>query len=614
MSKKVEIQRIDLSNIIIKSTKRKFSDYILLGIVIITVIVLSLRGLDLQLISGTELYDTSTSLSTRKDWISAQRGFFFDRNSNILAKNNNGYALYLVKKEYATEDIQSFNYIVQHYLNDLKVDTDKLQSALLESKYDLKIAENLTFEQIQNLKTAKDFDKYFYIIDLPQRNYIYPKEFSHIIGYTGKTEQADVENGYSLFDQIGKYKLEYQFEEKLKGVKGASFSIDGVENFIPSEPGLNITLTIDKDWQVALYKILEKYSTIHNAAGSAGVILDNSNGDVVAMVSYPGFDSNLYIRGISESQYQDYSNDRKLPLIDKALTLQIAPGSTFKLITAYTLLESGTIDEYTTYFSNRCLPSEYNFDFCEYQQYFYGQMDVVRALYKSSNLFFCVNSLELERQGNLNKLFETANLFGLGQKTGINLAGELQGNVDTPEYKREAFNLGWYSGDTCNSVIGQGSNTVTPIQMAVVASTIANKGTVYKPNLIHQVTDIYGNVVEAPSAQILRQIPMSDKTYNLINEGMWNVANYYDGTVYYFLHDVPGNIRAKTGTAEASEISSSGELLKTTHGWIVGTFEYEGNSYSFSYVLNLGGGGFFVAEIMKDFTNCLYAGFPAECK
>lgn len=611
MSKTIDISKIDLTSKVVFKAKTKFFIFLYIGLVFLSFFGLIFRGIELQVNAGSELYDSSLGLSTFKKYIPAQRGLFLDRDLDILAKNYNAYTLYLYNKVYSPEEIIVIHEIAEGLVSENVL--KGLEVELASSVYDIKLGENIGAESLVTLADNDEFSSYFYLINQQKRIYSYPKEFSHIIGYTGKTDSVDLEKGYSQFDQIGKYKLEYQLEEDLKGIKGSTYNLDGVENVIPAQSGNNIQLSIDKDWQIALYKIIAKYSDSYNSAGGAGVIIDNSNGDIVSMVSYPGFDANLYVKGISEDDYRNYAQDRKLPLIDKSISLQIAPGSTFKIITAYALLEDGIIDENTTYFSNRCL-TEANFDFCEYQKNFYGQMDIVRALYKSSNLFFCSNAMKLEREGRLNKLFEAEELFGLGQKTGVNLVGELPGNIDTPEYKKSNFNLNWYSGDTCNAVIGQGSNTVTPIQLALVAQAIANKGVVYKPNLISKVTDVFGNVIEQSSPIVARNIPMSENTANLINQGMYNVANYWDGTVYPFLGGLPGNMKVKTGTAEASEVLSDGSIHNTTHGWIMGTFEYQDKSYSFSHVLNLGGGGFYVGQISRDFANCLYSDFPDECK
>lgn len=609
--KNLIIAKIDYNKTVVLKSRRDISSMLFLCLIFVSFTYILLGGFHLQVSSSSEYYNKSLILSTQKESIPAQRGLFLDRDFDILAKNLNSNSIYLYKNNYTEEEISEIELIL---INIQDTPARSFVDMLAKTEFDIKVKDNVTSAELASLEDLDNFKKYFHSIQIQKREYLYPQEFSHVVGYTGKTTKEDLTKGYSQFDQIGKYKLELQHEDQLKGVKGVSYLVDGVENFIPSKSGNNLVLTIDKDWQVALYKIINDYVNKYNSAGGAGVIIDNSNGEVISIVSLPGMDTNEYVLGLSEEKYSEYLQDRRLPLIDKSIALQIAPGSTFKIISSYALLENGIIDENTTYFSNRCL-GEVNFDFCEFQRYFYGQMDVVRALYKSSNLFYCNYSMQMELRGDLAKLFETQKSFGLGNKTGIDIVGEMPGNVDNPEYKRNIFNLGWFSGDTCNAVIGQGSNTVTPIQMAIVAQAINNKGKIFKPYVLKEITDLYGNVLEKNTPELLREIPMSDKTYNLINEGMYKAANYWDGTVYYFLKDSPGNLRVKTGTAEASELLKDGGINNTTHGWIVGNFDYDNKSYSFSFVLNLGGGGFYVAQIARDFLQCLYLDFELDiCK
>ena len=164
--------------------------------------------------------------------------------------------------------------------------------------------------------------------------------------------------------------------------------------------------------------------------------------------------------------------------------------------------------------------------------FFYGEMNIIRALYKSSNLFFCTNLLNLYHNNELQKFVEAANMFNIGHKTGINLLGEIDGNMDSPEYRKASLGLDWYEGDTCNAAIGQGAVVVTPIQMAMVASTIANSGVYYQPNIIDKITDPFGNIIQKNDPIIEKRIPISQKTLDLINQGMHDVAYFSDGTVY----------------------------------------------------------------------------------
>lgn len=609
MTRKISIKKVDLSDSSLDKGSNGLMANVFISIVFISIFILVIRGAQIQIVSGSSIYQRSELMLTENREYSASRGIFLDRNLNILAKNKESFYLYLINKEYGKDDFSAIREILSS--TNVEFNEEEIKEKIVNSKFDIRLSNSLEYNQIKKISESKDSKSYLYYISSQKREYEYPYEFFHVLGYLGSSNKEDVEKGYSQFDQIGRYKLEQSLEDSLRGVKGVEYSVDGVKSYIPSISGANVILNLDKNWQLSLYKILANYSSIYNSSGGAGVVVDNSDGAVLSLVSFPGVDSNLFSSGISIDKYNSLSNDSRYPLIDKAISLQIAPGSTFKLISAYALIESGYVDESTRYFSNRCLNQE-NFDFCEYQKYFYGDMDVVRALYKSSNLFFCTNALRMQNDNNLDYLFNSQSKFGLGSLTGIDIPGELKGNIDNPEYKRKTFDLGWFSGDTCNAVIGQGSNTVTPIQMALVAQAFANNGVIYKPKVVNRLVNQYGETILQNNSEILNKIDISQKTLDLINSGMYKTANYWDGTVYPFLANVPGNLRVKTGTAEAIATLPDGTIKESTHGWITGTFDKDGKSYSFAFVLYLGGGGFYIGQVARDFIQCVYSNFEGS--
>lgn len=568
-------------------------------------LVLIFTIFNLQIIDSTRFLLRGSNLSYYKQRVKPLRGLFYDVNGELLVKNEKYYDVYLIHREYTENEINEISNLISQIESIDAESRSAILAMLVSEKFDQKILKGVSQVEVSKINSVLSTE-YFYFDEVYKRNYIYPYEFAHIIGYTSEADAEDVKSGAFINDQIGKYKLEQVYQDKLRGVDGRTVYINGVESFERPEAGQNVHLTINLDWQRYLYSIIENETNYHGASSGAGVVVDDSTGNIAAIVGYPSFDSNEFAKGISESAYQEYITGRGSPLLDKAIALQAAPGSTFKVITAYSLLENGITDENTTYFSNRCI-NQTGFDFCEYQKFFYGQMGIVRALYKSSNLFFCTQTLNMYKDGRFNEMLEDARSFGIGELTGINLPGEAGGNLDSPEYKKEVFGLNWFDGDTCNMVIGQGSLLLTPIQLAMVASTIANKGTMYQPNVIQKISDVYGNTVEEFDPVVKRQLEFGDKTWDLITEGMYKTANYFDGTVHYFLQGLPGNIRVKTGTAEAYE-NVNGQLHYKTHGWIMGTFDYEGKSYSFAFHLNLGGGGFYIGKALKDFVTCVYYG------
>lgn len=561
----------------------KFSTLSTSVLVLLTFLIFAFNLIDLQIISGDYYKSFSDKLVFNDDSRQQYRGLFFDRDGDLLVKNNSIFAIKLA-------NISDYNLVSDMYKLDNLANITNLS--------------NQQFNEIASKLSEDGIDFQYY--ERFQREYKYPEYFSHIIGYTGLASESDLDNGYSQNDYIGKYKLELQLEEYLKGVDDKKISIDGVEYFRKGEVGSNVHLTIDKDWQIVLYNIIRKYSNIYGAAGGAGVIIDDSNGDVVSLVSYPGFDTNLLVKGIDSQSYNNLLNRRDKPLLDRAIGLAATPGSTFKIITSHSLLQNNVIDVNSRFYSNRCMQLGGGYEFCEFGKFFYGDMNVVRALYKSSNLFFCNFLLQDYRVNGLENLISSASEFNIGQPTGIDLIGEVSGNMDSPEYKRSVTNDGWFDGDTCNVAIGQGAVLVTPIQLAMIASTINNNGVYYKPNIVDRIEDVYGNVIYSKNVEVKRKVDIDEDVLAHIERGLSDVAQNPEGTVYAFLNGLPGNLRVKTGTAEVYE-NVNGVQEYRTHGWIVGSFDYNNKPYSFAFHLNYGGGGFYISQATRDFINCIYS-------
>ncbi|MEP7103520.1 MAG: penicillin-binding transpeptidase domain-containing protein [Candidatus Dojkabacteria bacterium] len=573
-------------------------------------ILFSIYSLTLQL-SAREFVTKSIDLNLGEIELKPKRGNFYDRNGVPLTGSENIYSISIDKTNFDDEKIAKLaNFIIENKLN--FTSNDKVIDDLNNKDLQTVTLNDFTEAQEKLFKDNYAADSFYSVSFDTRRTYNYPLQTTHLIGYEGKVSQEDIDNGYAPDDFIGKYKLEAQYENELKGTKGKKYYVGDVEVQENPEPGDDITLTIDNNLQQLLYRLLQKHNEENNAAGGGGVVIDDSNGEVVALASYPGINTNDFLTGISTEDYDKLITDRSAPFNDKAIGTADAPGSIFKIITAFDLLENKVIDKDSYFFSNRCLDLGGGYNFCEYGKLSYGNMNVERALYKSSNMFFCNFLLAQNANSGFTPFKNSANLFSIGSKTNIDLIGETAGNMDSPEYRKDFLNLTWFDGDTCNTAIGQGAVLVTPIQMAMVASAIANKGVYYQPHILKDIQDVYKNVVKQTEPIVAKQIPISDETLRLINSGMSQVANNPEGTVYYFLNNLPGNIRAKTGTAETYE-NIDGQEIYRTHGWIVGTYDYNGKSYSFAFHLRYGGGGFLIGNLLKEYVRCVYANDAPGC-
>ena len=322
------------------------------------------------------------------------------------------------------------------------------------------------------------------------------------------------------------------------------------------------------------------------------------------------FALHLFVYNREYTDYQNLINDPRKPLFNRPIALQLPPGSTWKIFAATAALEGGAINESTVFFSNRCMDLPGGIKFCEADNGYLGQVTLMKAFASSSNIYFCNTAIALNtKYGGPSYLLDTAKTFGLGKKTGIDLYGEGAGSLPSPELKEQLYHEPWYIGDDCNTVIGQGMVTVTPLQMAVGVSAIVNGGDIMKPYLVSSIVDQDGNTVKQFLPEINGKVNASQATLDIVKKGMKAVVA--NGTASA-LRDIPGNAIAKTGSSDAAEVIN-GRRYAGAHSWTIGCFDYDGQNYCFAVMLQYGGRGFKSVTIMKNFINCLYSDFRGYC-
>jgi penicillin-binding protein 2 len=422
-----------------------------------------------------------------------------------------------------------------------------------------------------------------------------------VLGYTSQASEKDLQefSWLSMGSIVGKTGVERSYEQQLHGTDGKlAEEVDVYGRSISQQPykvsepvsGKNLYLTINGDVQNKVYEILGKSVKKYDAAGGAVVIEDVNNGEILSIVSYPSYDNNLFVSGITQEEYTHLITHPQNPLLDRPISAQLPPGSTFKTIVAAAGLESGVITKNTRYLSRTGYTFSNGAPFKEFGNHAYGSLNVVDALMVSSNIFFC----EMIRDWNMNELVPYLEKLGIGQYTGIDLPGEMPGRLPSPENKRKLAQTispwleeVWYpEGDSCNSVIGQGITLVTPIQMSNWIAAIANGGTLYTPHVGKKFIDENG--LEFPiEYNVIRENVVSDKSLKIVREGMWSVVNGSRG-IAKALSTTGVTVAAKTGTAEFGKVNEEGEY-EDTHAWVTGFFPYENPKYSFSLLLEDGG-------------------------
>lgn len=430
----------------------------------------------------------------------------------------------------------------------------------------------------------------------PRREYPSGALVSHVLGFMGPipAENADyylkqADEDYSLTDRVGLMGVEATYEKKLRGRKGMKhIEVDAFEREVstlaidPPEPGQSLVLTLDLDLQRAAEDALREGMRRVNSTAGVVIAMNPQTGEILAMVSLPSYDNNLFARGISVEDYMLLSADPERPLVNHAIGGQYPPGSTFKIIPAAAALQERVIDTGT---SVRCtgellLPNQYFPDdpakaqpFRCWATYGHGTLRVVDAIAQSCDVFFYVvgggfkdfDGLGMER------LRQYARAFGFGERTTVALPGESVGLVPDDRWKRVNYGEPWVTGDTYNAAIGQGFVLVTPLQLLNATAAVANGGTLYRPQIVRQVLDGRGEVVEELSPEILRTVPVSARNLEIVREGMR--AAVTRGTAHRV--NLAGvAVAGKTGTAEYfGPRDAQGNL--PTHAWFTAFAPYE---------------------------------------
>ncbi len=412
---------------------------------------------------------------------------------------------------------------------------------------------------------------------IPRRHYAFGPLLSQVMGFLGPIPQEQAEDyesrGYNPnVDRIGYAGVEASMEDYLRGAPGRQLVVEDVLgraleilNEIPPQPGDNVHLSLDLELQEVSEEALT--AALQEAGSRRGVViaLDPRDGQVLAMVSLPTYDNNMFSRQLDMEEYRAIIQDPHQPLINHAISDQVPPGSIFKLIPAVASLQEGVINRYTTV---NCpgrilLPNKLVPDDPELAQPFYcwiylqattghGNLNVVDALAQSCDVFFYevvggYEETEFEGLG-LELLVQYTQDFGLGEYTNIDIPGESKGLVPTARWKRINYRETWTTGDTYNNAIGQGFLLVTPLQMVNALAAVANGGTLYQPQLIHHVSDSEGNIVVPFESQELHTLNVDASVWQIVREGIDKAVSETGTGKRAMVEGV--EIAGKTGTAE----------------------------------------------------------------
>ena len=484
-----------------------------------------------------------------------------------------------------------------------------------------RLADNVSREAIAEISEKSSKFPGVNVVVEPKRQYTSGNVASHILGYSGKINQEEYEKNkdrYDINDIIGRTGIEYAFEGYLKGINGVKQIDMGVDGTASGEyvtkdavAGSNVVLKIDANLQRIVESTLAGniqkiasggFGKVYDAQAGSAVVMNVKTGEVLAMASYPDYDPSKFVGGISTQDWNNYNNNPNHPLVNKAMQVSYAPGSTFKMISAIAALESGVVspterinDTGVYKLGNRTWNCWYYTDY----HTGHGPQDVTGAIKNSCNYYF----YEVGNRMGIDALVKYAKYFGLGNKTGIELRDEAKGVLASKEAKG-ARKQTWVPGDMLNAVIGQGLNEFTPIQMAKYISTLANGGNKVDVSIVKTIINADGTEVprEEINKYVNERLGLEDekddgiqlnKDYlRLVLDGMQSVTQEAGGTAYNIFRDFPIKVGGKTGSAEAPG--------NKVNAWFVGFAPFDDPEIAIVVMVENGGHGNYTAEVVRD--------------
>ncbi len=600
-------------------TRSNFSSYWLQGVIALGCIILLFQLFNLQIMQGSNLKSMAEGNRLRIQTILAPRGYILDRYGEQIARNTASFSLIVTPGDVPQENLDATIDKVSSMFNMPRNDiTDKLKDLNRNSLQQIIIKRDITQQESILFETnSADFPG-FSVKSIPIREYLNPEIFSHALGYTGVisaeelSENADQD--YDANDFIGKSGIELSYEKYLRGINGnTQVEVDAsgrpmkeLGNVEPT-PGNIVSLNIDAGLQKQLYNSFTKAGP---RTKGAAIAMNPKTGEVLALVSVPGFNNNLFAPGISKTDYQNLLEDKNLPLFNRAIAGTYPPGSTIKMVGAAAALQEKIVTASTVINDTGLLviPNQYNpsikYNFYGWKRSGLGPMTVKSAIAESSDIYFYTvaggNTATKFVGLGAEKLTEYYRMFGMGKTTGIDIQGEKPGVVADPAWKAKYFendpiSSKWYLGDTYHISIGQGDTLTTPLQVAVWTSAIANGGTANKPRLLKEVTDQSGKIIFQPKTEPLVVAKVSPENMKIVQEGMRENVIGSQGSGRS-LAALPVSSAGKTGTSQFDGADPS-----RTHAWFTSYAPYEDPQIVIVVLVEAGGEGHAVAvPIVKD--------------
>lgn len=539
--------------------------------------------------------------------IAPSRGIIYDRNGTPLALNRTIYQLEIIPEK--AENLEQTLNDLRNVIDLTDEDIANFEKERKRSRRFTSIPLKTSLDHIQVARFAVNQYRFpgFEIKGYQRRFYPYGSALTHIIGYVAKINDKDVERldkegilpNYAATHDIGKLGIERYYEAVLHGKTGyEEVEVNNRGRVIrqlheqPPQAGQDIYLTIDLELQIYIEKLL-------TTSRAAVVVSDPRNGEILALVSNPSYDPNLFVNGISNKNYQELLNNPDRPLINRATQGIYPPASTVKPFITVAALSTGVINKNTTIFDPGWwqLPGSEK-RYRDWKRWGHGSLNPHRAIVESADTFFYQVAYDM----GIDRLSEWMTKFGYGEYTGIDLAEERTGIMPTREWKQRKYKKPWYQGDTIPVGIGQGYWTATPIQMVKALITLINDGNVKTPHLLLS-KKLKGEMIPYQQTENIQIGDIHSGYWELAKSGMYGVANLPNGTGHKSFTGTPYKAAAKSGTAqvysyETYNASKIAEHLRD-HKLMIAFAPYENPTVALSIILENGGAGPAVGTLVR---------------
>ncbi len=557
-------------------------------------IMLVIRLYDISIKSNYYYERLAKENVEQKSSIKPTRGEIFDRNGKVLASNTIGFSLSI--KPHLKMDSSDFNKTIDLIGNSFKNLDIKLLKKVYKKKNSaynhkyIKVIDFIPYYDMINVYPELSIDPNIKVEAATKRVYPYGKYTAHIIGYIGKANKKEVSKDKVVKEvgKIGKAGLEKYYNKVLQGelgyrvvkVNAYNKELEELEYKAP-KGNRDVILSIDVDLQQFIFDILEDKAAV--------VIVMKTSGEILAAVSTPSYDPNLFVDGISHKEWKKIQSNLEHPFTNKLVHALYPPGSTIKMgVALATSKEAGNFILQPEYCRGFIRIGKSKHKFRCWSRWGHGSVDLRKSIRESCDVFYYNKALHI----GIDKLSKDLNLIGLGVKTGVDLPREYKGVVPNKEWKRKRYKQSWYKGETVIAAIGQGYTNVSVMQLARYTAFLATG---------YLVTPHFATLIDkTPYIEKSKKIQFNDTIFSIIRDGMYDVANSRRGTAFRALHDLPITVAGKTGTAQVTSIAQDVkkrakeedlEYFKRSHAWLTTYAPYKDPKYVVTVLVEHGGHG-----------------------